>query len=76
VPTQDCQLGRLRSGRQHEEIEGAQEERLLNPAPLIDKLAVHDRYLPRGAAEVDEAELQPEAKRLGKAHDRLAVMGQ
>jgi hypothetical protein len=59
------QLGCLRTRQQHRKIEGAQEQRLGNPPPLVDKLAVHDRDLPGRATEVDEAEFEPEAKRLG-----------
>ena len=39
---------------------------LADPAALLDQLGLHDRDLARGTAEGDEAELEPEAKRLGE----------
>jgi hypothetical protein len=43
-----------------------QETALLDPLLLVHDHAMHDRDLPGGAAEADEAELQPEAERLRK----------
>ena len=62
------ELLRLGAGQQHAVVQRVQEALLADPAPAFDELGVHDRDLPRRAAEADEAELEPEAQRLGKAH--------
>jgi hypothetical protein len=64
----DRQLGCLRPRQQHREIQCPQEHRLADPALLVDELAVHDRDLAGRSAEIDEAELEPEAERLAKRH--------
>src|SRR5262245_37013005 len=69
----DGQLSCLWAWQQHREIQRAQEQTLGDPALLIDQLAVHARDLPRRAAEADEAELQPEAKRITKRDDWLGI---
>src|SRR5215475_5781398 len=58
------ELLRLRTGQQHAVVERVQESLLTQPAPPLDQLTVHDRDLSRRAAEGDEPQLDPEAKRL------------
>ena len=58
----DGELQRLGARQQHAEVERAGEMTLVEPAPPLDHLAVHDRDLAGGPAERDEAELQPEAR--------------
>ncbi|MCY1235043.1 hypothetical protein D9M72_476470 [compost metagenome] len=64
------QLLRLGAGQQHAEVQRMQEALLADPAPPLDQLRMHDRDLPGGPAETDEAELEPEAKRFGKGNGR------
>ena len=62
----DRELQRLGAGQQHAEIESVGESSLVDPAALIDELAVHDGDLARRSAERDEAEAQPEARRVAE----------
>src|ERR1051326_7953849 len=62
------ELRRLGAGQHHAVVERVQETAFRDPAPALDQLLVHDRDLPGRAAEADEAELEPEAERLAKAH--------
>ena len=64
------QLLRFGTGQQHAVVQRMQEALFADPAAALDQLGVHDRDLPGRAAEADEAELQPEAEGLGKAHAR------
>jgi hypothetical protein len=63
-PDVDGELLRLRAWQQHAKVQRVQKARLANPAALLYQLGLHDRDLPRGTAEADESELQPEAERL------------
>ena len=47
----------LRPGEGHAKVEGVKKAALGYPAPLLDKLVVHDRDLPGRAAEADHPEL-------------------
>src|SRR5439155_11483044 len=69
----DRELLGLGSGQQHAVVQGVQEPGVADPAPALHQLLVHDRDLPGGTAEVDEAELDPEHRRLteGDPVDRL-----
>ena len=58
------ELLRLRARQRHAEVEGVEEAALRDPAPLVDKLGVHDRDLSGRAAEADHPELEPKPKRL------------
>jgi hypothetical protein len=62
----DGELLRLGAGQEHAVVERVQEPFFGEPAAALDQLAVHDGDLARRAAETDEAELDPEAKRLGE----------
>lgn len=66
----DGELLRFRPGENHAKIEGAQELLLANPLLPLDEFAVHDGDLPGGAAEIDEAELEPESEGFGKWNAR------
>ncbi len=46
--------------QQHAVIKGMQESSFGNPASALHQLLVHDRDLPRRAAEADEAQFEPE----------------
>jgi hypothetical protein len=61
----------LRTRQEHAEVEGPQELLFRDPAPPFDDLPVHEGDLPGRAAEVDEAEADPEAQ--GLAESRHAV---
>ena len=65
-PDVDRELLRLGAGQQHAVVQRVQEPAVRDPAAALDDLLVHDRDLPRRAAEVDEAELHPEARRLAE----------
>src|SRR5215203_2288755 len=67
-------LLRLRTGQEHAEVERPQVLLLRNPTLPLDQLAVHDRDLASGTAEVDEPELHPEPESLPEA-DRLGLAG-
>jgi hypothetical protein len=54
----------LGAGQQHAEIQRVKKALLADPAPPLDQLGMHDRDLPGGSAEADEAELEPEAESL------------
>src|SRR5262245_10145467 len=58
------ELLRLRAGQQHAVVERVQKSFFTQPAPPLDQLTVHDRDLTGRAAEGDEPQLDPEAKRL------------
>ena len=72
------ELGGLRPGQQHAIVERMQEALLRDPAPFLHQVLVHDGDLPGGAAEADEAELEPVAEGLSETHRRgglLRVLG-
>ena len=75
---QPAQIGgellRLGAGQQHAVIERMQKPAFADPAAARDQLGMHDRDLPGRAAEADEAQLQPEAQRLGKAGRRRPAL--
>src|SRR5687767_13900828 len=60
----DGELLRRGAGQQHALLERVEEALLAQPAAALDQLAVHDGYLPGGAAERNPAELDPEAQSL------------
>ena len=60
----DCELQRLGARDQHADVERLHESALVDPAPGLDHLAMHDRDLPGRTAERNEPELEPEAERL------------
>ena len=60
------ELLRLGAGQEHAEVEGVQEAAVAEPAPLLDQGAVHDGDLPGGAAEGEERDARPDARRLGE----------
>src|SRR5689334_22404181 len=51
------------TGQKHAVVERVQEARFGDPATPLHQLLVHDGDLPRGAAEADETQLEPEAQR-------------
>jgi hypothetical protein len=69
------ELLRFRTGQEHAVIQRVQKPRLADPASLLHQLRVHDRNLPGRPAEADQAELEPEAKRLGPGRLRLRFAG-
>jgi hypothetical protein len=69
----DGELVRLGTGEQHREVQRVEEPLLVDPATTLHEFLVHDRDLSGRAAEVDEAELDPERKgipegNLGRHH--------
>ena len=50
-------LLRLRSRKEHAEVQRLQEMIFFNPFLFFDHVPVHNRYLACGTAEADEAEL-------------------
>ena len=71
---QPADVGRQLLGlwpRQHHAVvERVQEPLLADPAAALDQFGMHQRDLARRATETDEAELEPEAERLGERHLR------
>jgi hypothetical protein len=65
-------LLRFRPRQKHAEIERVEEALLPDPFLLVDQDAVHDRNLPRRAAEAQRRDPRPDANRLAKAD---AVIG-
>ena len=61
------ELHRFGAGKKHAKVERIQEALFRDPAPLIDDEAMHQRDLPRGTAEGQNADLAPERERLGEA---------
>ncbi|MNP04449.1 hypothetical protein D3C76_963620 [compost metagenome] len=61
-----CQLLSLWPRQQHAVVEGMQESALGYPAPPLYQFLVHDRDLPRRAAEADEAQFEPEPESLAQ----------
>src|SRR5207253_9289592 len=55
----DGELLRLRSRKEHAEIQRVQKARLADPFFLFDQLALHNRDLAGRSAERNESELQP-----------------
>ena len=60
------ELLRLGARQQHAVVERVQEPRLGDPALLLDEDAVHDRDLPRRAAEAQQRDARPRPGRFGK----------
>ena len=60
------QLLRLGPGQQMAQVERAQERPLLDPAALIDQLMLHQRDLPGGPAEAEEADAGEDAQKIGE----------
>ncbi|MNE73738.1 hypothetical protein D3C80_1697650 [compost metagenome] len=69
------QLLGLWARQQHAVVEGMQKAPLADPAAPLDQLLMHDRNLPRRAAETDEAQLQPEQQGLGQADVTTRLLG-
>ena len=53
-------------GQQHAEIERMQIALLVDPFPLVDQHAVHQRDLAGRAAEGEHADLRPNVERLAE----------
>src|SRR5262245_43702981 len=62
------ELLRLGSGQEHTKVERTQKQAFWYPTLAVYQLAVHDRDLARGSAEVDEPKFQPEARGLGETY--------
>ena len=69
------QLLRLGARQHHAVVQRVQEAALGNPAPALDQLLVHHGDLPGRPAEADEAELEPEAKRLPETQGLRPLKG-
>ncbi len=63
----DGKLLRLRPRQQHAVVERMQETLLADPAPLLDQLLVHQRDLAGRAAKAQQADLEPDTRRLRQA---------
>src|SRR5258707_408622 len=64
------------AGPQDIKVERVEETFLLDPFLLVDQHAMHERDLPGGPAEADEAELEPEAERLFERDGFVHCCGQ
>jgi hypothetical protein len=74
-PTQvDRELLRLRTRQQHAEVQRVQEAPVRHPRPTVHDLVVHEGDLPGRPSEVDEPELDPEARSLAERHVVLRLL--
>jgi hypothetical protein len=69
------ELLRLRSRQHHAVVERVQETPFGDPSPPLHQFLMHDGDLSGRSAETDEAELQPEARRLRKSDFVGALVG-
>ena len=62
----DGELLRFGPGEQMAKVERREEARLVDPLPIVDQLAMHDRDLPGGSTEADAADSREHAHQLAK----------
>lgn len=60
------ELHGLRPRQEHAEIQRVHEARVGDPAPLVDHDAMHEGDLPGRTAEAEQADAQPDPRRLGQ----------
>jgi len=65
-PAPRRKLLRFGTGQQHRKIERAQERRLFDPAARFNKIALHQRDLPRRPAKAQPADAQKGARQRSK----------